>query len=305
MLDRIAIAAAASFAMVTGALSFDGARAYHLRPEGSSDLSLTMTLTQAAGTADFGGGVETTDLGVGVLTPAYRHIFDVMGNTGTVLIGMPVGAMSFSSSAGTIDVATDIAQGDLFVGGVFGLVGAPSLSVMEYVQYKPGFQASAAARLFLPTGDYDPTRMVNLGGNRWSLEASLPISFALGETMIDPNLMTFEVRPVVQIFGDNEDPFGGADVTSQAPIFSVEGHVTRNFGNSVWAAIDGYYETGGERSADGVALGDGLEALWLGATLGLVLSPSIAIRFSYREQVYSNAPDSSGRTLEVSSAFLF
>jgi hypothetical protein len=291
--------------MATGALSFDGARAYHLRPEGSSDLSLTMTLMQSAGTEDFGGGVETTDLGVVVLTPAYRHTFDVMGNAGTFLIGMPLGAMSYSSSAGTIDVATDIAQGDLFIGGVFGLVGAPSLSVMEYVQYKPGFQASAAARLFLPTGDYDATRMLNLGGNRWSLEASLPMSFALGESMIDPALMTFEVRPVVQIFGDNEDPFGGATVTSQAPIFGVEGHVTRNFGNSVWAALDGYYETGGERSADGVALGDGLDVFSLGATLGLVLSPSLAMRFSYREQAYSSAPDSSGRTLEVSSAFLF
>lgn len=305
MLVRVVVAAVASLAMISGALSFDGARAYHLRPEGASDLSLTMTLMQSAGTVDFGGGVETTDLGVGVLSTAYRHTFDVMGNAGTVLIGIPVGAMSFSSSAGTVDIQTDLAQGDMFVGGVFGLVGMPSLPVMDYVQHQPGFQASVAARLFLPTGDYDSTRMVNLGGNRWSLEASLPMAYVLGDSMVDPNLTTFEIRPVVQIFGDNDDPFVPASVTSQAPIFGVEGHITRNFGNSVWAAFDGYYQTGGETSWDGVAQGDGSETLAVGATLGLVFSPSLAMRLSYREQVYSSIPDTSSRTLELATAFLF
>ncbi len=125
--------------------------------------------------------------------------------------------------------------------------------------------------------------------------------------MLDPELTTFEIRPVVQIFGDNEDPFVpmGVDVTSQDPIFGVEGHITRNFGNSVWAALDGYYEIGGETYWDGVAQGDGQETLALGATLGLVLSPSVAMRLSYREQVYSNVPDSSSRTLEITAAYLF
>jgi hypothetical protein len=305
MLARIAIAAMASASMITGALSWDGARAYHLRPEGSSDISLTTTLLHGAGVIDLGLGDETTELDVRVVTPAYRRTLDIMGNAGTVLIGMPLGNVSFNTSLGTIDVDTDIAQGDLFVGGVFGLVGTPSLSLMEYVQHKPGFQASVAARLFLPTGDYDPNRAVSLGQNRWTLEASVPISYVLGESMIDPELMTFEIRPVVVIFGDNDDPPGAATVMSQDPIFGVEGHITRNFGNSVWAALDGYYETGGETSFNGVAQGDGLETLAFGATLGLVLSPNVALRLSYRELVYSSAPEASGRSLEIAAAYLF
>lgn len=305
MLARIALAAVASASMVTSALSWDGARAYHLRPRDSSDVSLTMTLLQAEGTKNFGLGDEAFELGVGVVTPNYHHTFDVLGNVGAVLIGLPVGSVSLESSLGTIDVDTDIAQGDLVLGGALGLVGAPSLSLMEYVQYKPGFQAMAAAKLFVPTGDYDPNRAVSLGQNRWTFEASLPISYALGDTMIDPELMTFEIRPVVVIFGDNDDPPGPATVMSQDPIFGVEAHITRNFGNSVWAAIDGYYETGGEISFNGVPQGDGFETLALGATLGLVLSPNVAMRLSYRELVYSNLPDASGRTLEITAAYLF
>ncbi len=262
-----------------------------------------MTLLHTEGIVNLGFGDEELD--VSVLTPNYRHTFDVLGNVGAVLIGLPVGNVSLESSLGTIDVDSGIAQGDLVLGGALGLVGAPSLSLMEYVQHKPGFQAMVAAKLFLPTGDYDPSRMVNLGQNRWTFEASLPISYVLGDTMIDPELMTFEIRPVVVIFGDNDDPFGPATVMSQEPIFGVEGHITRNFGNSVWAALDGYYETGGETSFNGVAMGDGLETLALGATLGLVLSPSVAMRLSYRELVYSSVPDSSGRTLEITAAYLF
>lgn len=301
MLARIALAAVASASMVSGALSWDGARASHLRPAGASDISLTGTFLHAVGTIDL--GPVASELDVGVMTPTYRHIFDVMGNAGTVLIGLPLGGMSLQP----VDVDSGIAQGDLVLGGSLGLVGMPSLGLMEYVQHKPGFQATAAAKLFLPTGDYDPNRMVNLGQNRWSLEVSLPITYVLGDTMIDPELTTFEIRPVVQIFGDNEDPFVliPANATSQAPIFGVEGHITRTFSNSVWAALDGYYEIGGETSWDGVPQGDGKETLALGATLGLVLSPSTAMRLSYREQVYSNVPDSSSRTLEVTSAFLF
>ena len=182
--------------MVGSALAWDGARAYHLRPEGSSDISLTRNVHPWRRHDDLGGPVEATTLDIGVLTPSYHDIFDVFGNVGAVLIGMPVGNVSFETSGGTFDVDTGIAQGDMFVGGVLGLVGMPALSPKEYFQYKPGLQASVESKLFLPTGDYDPDRIVNLGQNRWTLEASLPITYVLGDTMLDPDLTTFEIRPV-------------------------------------------------------------------------------------------------------------
>lgn len=302
MLARIAMAALASVSMVSGALAWDGARAYHLRPGGASDISLALNMIHVENNI-FGLGDTTLD--VGVLTPTYRKTFDLSGNVGLVLIGLPVGGMSFESLAPTVD--TGIAQGDLVLGAALGLAGMPALAPMDYAMHKPGFQAMVEGKLFLPTGDYDANRMVSLGQNRWSFQASLPISFALGDNMIDPELTTFELRPVVQIFGDNEDPFvgTGANVMSQAPIFGVEGHITRNFGNSIWAAVDGYYETGGETSWDGVAKGDGLETLALGATLGLVLSPNVATRMTYRHTVYSSDPDLSGQALEITAAYLF
>ena len=306
MLGRLVVAAVASFLMITGTLSQDGARAYHLLPEGTDVLSLTMTLLHASRTYGPDEIVNGSVLDVSALTPTYRMPIDIFGNAGTILVGMPFGNLSTSLStmAGNIELETDLAQGDLFVGGVLGLLGSPSLSPLEYSQYKPGLRAIVATKLFLPTGAYDSSTPLNIGGNRWSLQASLPVSYVLGDTMVDPALTTFEITPSVQIFGDNEDPFG-ATVTSQDPLFALEGHITRNFGPSVWAALDGYYWLGGETSADGVPDGNAKDELALGATLGLSLTPSFVLRLSYDEVVYSNVPNSSARRLELTSAYLF
>jgi hypothetical protein len=293
--------------MITGTLSQDGARAYHLLPEGTDILSLTTTLLHASRTYAPGGFVQGRVLDVNVLTPTYRGSVELFGNAGSILIGMPIGNLStsLSTAAGNIELETDFAQGDLFIGGVLGVLGSPSLSPLEYSQYKPGLRASVVTKLFLPTGAYDSTTPLNIGGNRWSLHASLPVSYVLADTMLDPALTTFEITPGVQVFGHNEDPFGGPSVTSQDPIFGLEGHITRNFGPIVWAALDGFYVFGGETAADGVREGNAKEELALGATLGLSLAPSFALRLSYEEVVYSNVPNSSARRFEVTSAYLF
>jgi len=292
MLAKIALAALASASMISGALAWDGARAYHLRPAGTNDVSLTGTYIY--------GEDPTKELDVSVLTPAYRQSIDVGGNAGGLLIGLPLGNVSLDMGG---VVETGIVPGDLFIGAGLGLIGSPSLSPMDYAQYKPGFRMGVAGRLFLPTGDYEEYRTANLGQNRLWLEASLPMSYVLGDSMIDPNLMTFEIRPVAVIFGDN-DAFMGTEM-SQAPVFGVEGHITRNFGNALWAGIDAYYEIGGERTVGGYALGDELETLAVGATLGVSLTPQIAVRASYSTLVYSNVPDATGGSFELATAFLF
>ncbi len=301
-MSRIVLAAVASCLMITGALSQDGARTYYLLPQDTDILSLTGTLLHAEAAG--------SQFGVIVVTTSYRHWIDVAGNAGSILVGLPIGSLS-ASLGGIVDLDTDLAQGDLILAGELGLLGSPSLAPMDYAQYKPGLRAGIAAKLFLPTGDYDSSRLLNMGGNRWSLEASLPISYVLADTMLDPELTTFEIVPSVQIFGDNNDPSpltdpsGLATVSSQEPLWTLEGHITRTFGPTVWVALDGYYVLGGQVSADGVPVGTAKESLSLGATLGLVLSPSVALRLSYLEQVYSNVPNSVARGVQLASAFAF
>ncbi len=298
-MSRLLLAAAAFATMTTAAIAVDGPRAHFLLPQDSRIFSLTGNLlhTEIAG----------SEFGVVAVTPSYRHAIEVGGNAGALLIGIPVGGLSASldTGMGIVDLETSLAPGDLFVGAELGFIGSPSLAPMDYAQYRPGFRAGVAAKLFLPTGDYDSSRLLNLGGNRWSLHASLPLSYVLADSMIDPNLTTFEIVPGVHIFGDNDEPFGGPSVVSQDPLWLLEAHVTHSFSSTVWAALDAAYEYGGETSADGVPLGDAHQSLALGATLGLVLSPAVAVRMTYMEQVYSDVPDTAARGFELTTAFRF
>lgn len=296
MLLRITVTVLAFAATLTAAFAQDGPRAYHLVPEDTRILSLTTTILH---TENANGVFD-----VAVTTPSYRQTFDLFGNVGAILIGIPVGGVDAELGGGVVNIDTGVAQGDLFVGGLVGLVGSPSLGPLEYSQYHPGFRMSLGAKLYLPTGDYDPDRMVSLGQNRWSLHTVLPISYVLGDTMLDPNLTTFELVPSIHIFGDNDDPYG-ADVSSQDPIFGLQAHITRNFGPMVWASLDGNYETGGETSVNGIARDDAQSVLALGATLGITFNPALSLRLSYEEVVYASDADTSGRGLQITGSYRF
>lgn len=299
MRQLAAVAAIASCLMIGGANAEDGARAYFLLPTGTNDFELTTTIVHTE--------LNGTVVDSATLTPSYRHTFDIMGDAGTFLIGFPVGALSgtIHTPFGDFPASTNPAPGDFFIGGTLGIVGAPALSPMQYAQYQAGLQVSVSTRLFLPTGDYNSARPLNLGGNRWSLQTNLPISYVLGGSLVNPQLTTLEIMPSVQIFGDNPDSPGSHAVTSQAPLYGLEGHVTHNFSPMVWVSADAYGLLGGETTIGGVAQGDSQQSVSLGGTLGLTFSPSFAVRLSYDRQVYSKAPSSAGSTAMATAAFLF
>jgi hypothetical protein len=307
VLGRLTLATLTSVLTINAVQAQDGARAYYLLPQGTDVLSLSALHLHAGQTFPPGDFIEGSAVDANVLTPSYYHSIDVMGNAGALVVGIPFGRSSgeLDTTGDSIEIDSGFAQGDLFVGGLFGIVGSPSLAPQDYAQYKPGFRAGVVTKLFLPTGDYDSTRLLNMGSNRWSLQASLPISYVLAETMLDPGLTTFEVVPSVQIFGDNDDAFGMANVSSQKPVFGLEGHITRNFGPTLWASLDGMYKFGGETAQDGVDQDDAQQTLSLGATLGVSLSPSFTVRLIYDELVYSSVADSTGRSFNVTSSFLF
>lgn len=296
---RVSLAIMASVLLVTGALAQDGARAYFLLPQDSNIISLTGNYIHA--------GAGATKLDIGVVTASYKRTIDVGGNAGSVLIGVPVGAISgaIDTGFGVVPQNNPTAIGDAFIGGEVGVIGSPTLSPLDYSQYMPGFRASVAAKVFLPTGDYSSTRLANLGQNRWSLHASLPLSYVLAESMIDPAITTFEIVPSVHIFGDNTNsPMTGA-VSSQEPLWKLEGHITRTFSPMVWASLDAYAETGGRITSGGVETLKAHQSAAIGATLGLVLSQQLALRLTYVEQVYSSVPNSVGRGVELTAAYTF
>ncbi len=116
----------------------------------------------------------------------------------------------------------------------------------------------------------DDTKLVNVGSNRWSIKPEIGASKAFGR-------WTLEVAPAVTIYTDNDDFFGGQK-REQAPLYSVQAHLTYTFRPGCWVGLDAGYFNGSRSTVNGVENDDRQEGARFGATLAFPLSRNHSLK---------------------------
>ena len=58
--------------------------------------------------------------------------------------------------------------------------GAPALTLPEFKSYEQDLIVGASLQVSVPAGQYDSTKLVNIGTNRWSFKPEIGASKALG-----------------------------------------------------------------------------------------------------------------------------
>jgi hypothetical protein len=97
--------------------------------------------------------------------------------------------------------------------------------VTGFTSYKQDLIVGASLQVSAPTGQYDDTKLVNIGTHRWSFKPEVGVSKALGP-------WTLEFTAAVTLFTDNSDFFNG-NTRSQAPLYSFRARSTTRPG--IWA----------------------------------------------------------------------
>jgi len=123
-------------------------------------------------------------------------------------------------------------------------LGAPALPMAGFRDYKQNFVLGGSLQVYLPVGQYDPDKLVNLGTNRFTFKPELGMSKTTGPVVI-------ELTAGVAFYTVNHDFYQGK-TRAQAPIGSLQGHLSYNFKNGMWMAMDGTYYWGGHTTLDGV-----------------------------------------------------
>jgi hypothetical protein len=121
--------------------------------------------------------------------------------------------------------------------------GAPPLRLGEFTAYRQNLIVGASVQLSLPTGQYDPERLVNIGTNRSAVKLELGMSKLLQRWFL-------ELALAGTIFETNEE-FAGR-VREQDPILGLQLHAVRNFPRGSWIAFDVTHYSGGQTRTDGV-----------------------------------------------------
>jgi len=309
---RCALIAAISVSILGSGIALagsgDGARSFPLLPKDINLLTVYALLQNGDQLLDPGQTIPDADIDAYIGILQYTRTFSLYDHLAAAFAALPYahidGSVPLGGSVGTVS-ASDTGFGGIILGGVFGLIGSPALSGQEFAKHEPGFQLGLVGKAFLPTGSYDPDRVISVGSNRLAGQLVLPVTYSIGSSMIDPNLTTFEILPSVTVFEDNTNPSGGANTTGQDPLFTIESHVTRNLTKAAWASFGGIYNYGGETSTDGVWNKDRRESLGLGASVGFAVSSSISIKVSYGETVWRNDDGMDGKLFRFVTTYAF
>jgi hypothetical protein len=152
-------------------------------------------------------------------------------------------------------------------------IGAPALTLSEFKDYKQNLVVGASFQMYLPFGQYDPDRLVNIGTNRYSFKPELGISKTLGHFQL-------ELTGGASFYTVNNKFYQGK-TRSQDPIGSLQGHVEYNFKRGAWAAIDGTYYWGGSSTLDGNKGDDLQKNTRLGCTMALPLNRHHSLKLYY------------------------
>ena len=131
------------------------------------------------------------------------------------------------------------------------LKGAPAMTLGEMRQWRQKTLIGVSLKVVAPTGQYDPTKLINLGSNRWSFKPELGLSRRFGHWVLDAYAGVWFFTRNPEFFSRNQYVPGTQDQT-QDPIVAFETHLSYDFKPRLWVSLDANFWRGGRTSLNGV-----------------------------------------------------
>jgi hypothetical protein len=228
----------------------------------------------------------------------------ITGATGTYSV--PVvsyyHALSFFGRSANITAALPYAVGN-FQGKVFGLEnsiyrsglldssfrfsvnlkGGPAMPLPEFLRWKQKVLLGVSLKVIAPTGQYDPRKLINWGGNRWAFKPEFGYSERWGKWVLD-------AYAGVWFYTSNPQSFSIPLPVPQTvtPVGSFEGHLSYDVKPRLWLSLDGNFWYGGTASLNGFAnLATRQTSSRIGVTASLPLHRHQSLKFSYNSGAYA------------------
>ncbi len=101
-------------------------------------------------------------------------------------------------------------------------MGGPAMKPPQFAKWKQKILLGASLRIIAPTGQYDSTKIVDWGINRWAFKPEFGYSERWGNWVLDAyaGVWFYTTNPA---FGPVGKP------QNESPIGSFEGHLSRDF----------------------------------------------------------------------------
>jgi len=257
-------------------------RAYLITPLHSNALNVSYSFFD--GNIDFPGSVPITGATatVHVSTLTFSHSLNFFGRTANFSASLPYGVGNFSASV--MGAGKTVYRSGL-LGASFrlsvNLIGGPAMNVEEFRHWKQKHILGVSIRLVPPTGQYNPTALINFGTNRWAFKPEMGYSRRWGHWILESfgGAWIFTTNP--EFFSNNQYS-SGVNRLSQNPIGVFEGHLDYDFKPRLWVSLDGNFWFGGSSNLNGVPTAGTLQrSSRVGGTVSIPFTKHQSIKFSY------------------------
>jgi hypothetical protein len=258
-------------------------RAYLITPVSSNAITIIWAFYD--GGVDFNGTVPIGHATGTYYVPifSYYHSLNFFGRSANIAASLPYAVGNFQGSvsgqsrsiyrSGMLDSSFRLSVN---------LIGGPAMQPKEWVKWKQKRLLGLSLRVVEPTGQYSGTKLINWGGNRWAFKPELGYSQSWGHWALDGYAGAW--------FYTTNSSFYAGPVTkpqSEAPIASLEGHLSYDVKPRLWLSLDGNFWTGGITSLGGIQnLATKQTGSRLGGTASFPITKHQSMKVSYSDGTY-------------------
>jgi hypothetical protein len=273
-------------------------KAYSASPVGATFLVAGGTRSTGSVVTDPTLPVKDVEAGINGLVLGVGTTFGLFGKLALVSAVVPY---AWGEVSGRVfeetQTATRSGLADTRVKLSVNLAGNPAMRAREFAKAPRRTIVGASVTVTAPSGEYDGTKLINLGTNRWSFKPEGGVSVPLGRWDLDAYLGTW-------LFTQNPDFYPGGLRRSQDPVVAFQAHVSYTFKPRFWLAVDSTWYSGGDAQVEDSPPSGAFNNSRLGATLSLPVGQRQSFKVSYSSGVAVRT-GTDFRTLALAWQWLF
>jgi len=262
-------------------------RAYIITPIHSNAVTLTYSFN--SGSLIFDGEIPISDARakVSVSIFNYSHSMKFFGRTASFLAAVPYGVGNFHGSV--MGSETDVYRSGLLAAAFrlsVNLKGGPAMDLRDFIKWRQKTLVGLSLKIVIPSGQYDPTKLINYGANRFAFKPELGVSQRWHHWLLDTYGAVWFFTTNNEFFSRNQyNP--GVTAQSEAPVVAFESHLSYDVKPRLWASVDGNFWFGGQTSLNGKESINTLQKnSRVGGTVSLPVRKHQSFKLSYSNGAY-------------------
>ncbi len=187
-------------------------RSYAVVPKGLHASALALTYSSGNIVTEGSSPLQNLDVTNKLISAAYVQTFGLFNKLARVSASLPYGFLNGTADFHGVD--TSASRTGFYDGRIkFGinLLGSPLMTPQEFQKFQEHTVLGVSIVMSVPIGQYYPSKLVNLGSNRWGFKPEIGFSHGEGR-------LFFEMYTGVWIYTNNGQYFNGHSL-DQKPAF--------------------------------------------------------------------------------------